>query len=600
MAYSSRVRGALCGLALLAAGVIPAGASTLDGAWAERVQIVYQETTRSVTRVKIRVWDQHPERGLDFTWEPARGEPNSGVAADGTINGKGKLVWRVRGSASYDPKTIFSVYQGELLGGRPNGRGRLEIRSGEVFEGDWVDGRLHGSGLHIDAAGNRYEGEFAAGVAQGPGRLMARTGEIFSGAFRNGLKHGRGKTTLAGGTSYVSEWAFGEEVGGTRPNAIVDAGVGGLLKAQSGGGDAGKVEISTSVDQRMTQQSDMQYQHLVRDEDVAIYPVAQEINDAWNGTNKIEATNYPYEFIDWEDAPAFVEVGLQTTDGSRVKIENLELQVASSDSYRKPMLSLNGHVGCVGYRPTFSVVNHGWGKVQNARMSVQFTNAEAGDNASRSFERDLGEFDAGLDIGLGDILAEAGVDTGKLESGRFSCQSADSLNVCRSQVFNTVGFGEIADFVWGEDKLFTTARGTLSYDWADDFGNVYQAAEPFQVDVALATIELPPSLAECGDGFGGSPEALRYQDVKLPVGKQNYVVEMPMRGNRNLSEYIARLKMSAEMSSFHQFQTVARFADGSERRSKTVSLFYFRPRPPTFQSAIQLPVCYLPETVGGC
>ena len=599
MAYS-RVFGAISALALLVGIVVPAYSTEPNGAWAERVQIVYQDATRSVTRVKVRVWDQHPERGLDFTWEPARGEENSGIAADGTISGKGKLVWRVRGSASYDPKTIFSVYQGEMRDGRPNGRGRLEIRSGEVFEGDWVNGALEGSGIHVDAAGDRYEGEFVGGVAQGPGRLMAKTGEIFSGAFRNGLKHGKGKTTLAGGTTYVSEWAFGKEIAGTRPSAVVDAGVGGLLKAQSGGGDAGKVEISTSIDQRMTQQSDMQYQHLVRDEDVAIYPVAQEINDAWNGTNKIEATTYPYEFIDWEDAPAFVEIGLQTTDGSRVKVEDLELQVASSDSYRKPMLSLTGHVGCVGYRPTFSLVNNGWGKVQNARMSVQFTNAEAGENASRSFERTLGEFDNGLDVALGDVLSEAGVDTAKLENERFSCQSADSLNVCRSQVFNNVGFGEIADFISGEDKLFTTAMGTVSYDWADDFGNVYQAAEPFRVDVALVTIELPPALAECGDGFGGSPEALRYQDVKLPVGQRDYVVEMPMRGNKNVSEYVARLKMSAEMSSFHQFQTVAKFADGSERRSKTVSLFYFRPRPVTFQSSVQLPVCYLPETAGGC
>ena len=46
--------------------------------------------------------------------------------------------------------------------------------------------------------------------------------------------------------------------------------VGGLLKAQDGGGDAGKVEIGVVVDERMTQQSDMQYQHLVREEDIAI------------------------------------------------------------------------------------------------------------------------------------------------------------------------------------------------------------------------------------------------------------------------------------------------------------------------------------------
>ena len=36
----------------------------------------------------------------------------------------------------------------------------------------------------------------------------------------------------------------------------------------------------------------------------------------------------------------------------------------------------------------------------------------------------------------------------------------DSINVCRSQVFNSVGFGEIADFVWGDAKLMTAVKGT--------------------------------------------------------------------------------------------------------------------------------------------
>ena len=144
----------------------------------------------------------------------------------------------------------------------------------------------------------------------------------------------------------------------------------------------------------------------------------------------------------------------------------------------------------------------------------------------------------------------------------------DSIGVCRSQVFNSVGFGEIADFVWGDAKLMTAVKGSLSYSWADDLGNIYQVTEPFRADISLAVIEVPNELAECGDGFGGSPEALRYQDVKLPINRRDYVVDLPLRGNKNISSYTARLKMSSEMSSFHQFQAVAKFADGSERRSE--------------------------------
>ena len=592
--------GALLFFLLTTAALADGSATGQPGAWAERVQILYQEDSRSVVRKKVRVWDPHPGKNLDFVWEPEKGQPGGGVGQDGLVSGKGKLVWRVRGSASYDPRTVFSAYSGEMRNGRPDGMGRLEIRSGEVLEGAWKAGQLDGEGTRIDAEGNRYEGSFVGGRPHGPGRLLSRNGEIYVGPFVDGLRHGKGRVTLAGGTSYESVWERDREVGGGLPDRLADAGVGGLLRAQSGGGQAGKVEISTVVDQRITQQADMQYQHLVRDQDVAIYPVDEEMNHAWNGTGLITTSDYAFNAIDWEDAPAFVEVDLATTDNSRVKLDRLELQVSASDAFRKPMLSLGNHLGCVGFRPSFTVYNHGWGGVKNASVSLRFVGEGGEGEGTRSFTRPISDFDSGTDVVIKDIIAEAGVDTDKLENQRFSCQSMDRLNVCRSQVFNSVGFGEIADYVWGEDKLFTTAVGTFDYDWSDDNGNTYQASESFQVDIALATIELPKELAECGDGFGGSPEALRYQDVQLRIGEQNYVVDLPLRGNKTVREYTARLKMWAEMSSFHQFQAVASFADGSERRSKTVSLFYYRPRPSAYESRMELPMCYLDPTGGGC
>jgi hypothetical protein len=595
--------GLLSGVAMLAtlSAVAADNGRGSAGAWTERVQVIYLSQSRSVVRKTVKVWDPHPALGLDFVWEPASGvEP--GIAADGSISGKGKLVWRVRGSASYDPKTVYSSYSGEMRDGRPYGKGRLEVRSGEVFDGDWVNGLLDGEGVHIDADGNRFEGGFSAGRPNGKGRYYARTGEIFEGSFVHGLRQGKGRTRLAGGTTYESEWDRGKEVDGRRPDALADAMVGGLLRAQDSGGDAGKVEIGVAVDERMTQQSDMQYQHLVRDEDIAIYPVDEGMNAAWNGTGPINAYSGSFDSIDWEtEPPAFVEVDVGTGDGSRVKFSGLELQVQVSDAYRKPMLSLEGHRGCVGFRPTFTLKNNGWGDVKDASISIQFTgeNPDEG-NASRTFTKSVGSFGNGSDVSMDDLIAQAGVDTQKLASERFSCQSMESINVCRSQVFNSVGFGEIADFVWGEQTLMTSVKGTLNYSWSDDYGNAYQAAEPFRADIQLAYIEVPDNLAECGDGFGGSPEALRYQDVDLPINQRDYVVELPMRGSKNLAHYVARLKMHSQMSSFHQFQVVAKFADGSERRSKAVSLFYYRPKPSDFVSTATPAACYLPPESQGC
>src|SRR4029453_10447713 len=86
--------GLLASVAIASAlGVASAGrADGGTGAWAERVQVIYLSQSRSVERRTVRVWDQHPEMKLDFTWEPAAGA-EAGIAADGAVSGKGKRAW---------------------------------------------------------------------------------------------------------------------------------------------------------------------------------------------------------------------------------------------------------------------------------------------------------------------------------------------------------------------------------------------------------------------------------------------------------------------------------------------------------------------------
>ncbi|RUW96637.1 hypothetical protein EOA30_29570, partial [Mesorhizobium sp. M8A.F.Ca.ET.059.01.1.1] len=147
MARARAVLGIAAALMLATPMLSPAFADTAPGAWAERVQILYQSRTRSVLRRMVRVWDFQPEKNLDFTWEPAAGQsPDRTIAEDGTVNGKGRLVWRVRGSANYDPKTVYSSYFGSVRNGRLDGQGRLELRSGEVFDGLWLEGEFNGKG----------------------------------------------------------------------------------------------------------------------------------------------------------------------------------------------------------------------------------------------------------------------------------------------------------------------------------------------------------------------------------------------------------------------------------------------------------------------
>ncbi len=577
---------ALALLCFLAPGSVRTAAAG-EGAWAERVQVLLGADRRSVERRQVRVWDFQPEKQLDFLWEPAL-ESGAGLRADGTADGRGKLVWRVRGAASYDPDAVWSTFAGELRNGKPNGRGRLEIRTGEVFEGFWRDGKLEGEGVHVDAAGNRYQGSFQAGIESDGGRLMLRTGAVFTGTFRNGLRDGSGTMLLPGGTRYPSHWTAGVEDTRQRPDILADATIGGLLRADSTGGSAGKVELGIAVDGRMTQRADMKYQQAVRDEDIAIYPEDKGQNDAWNGSGEVTAYAGAFDGVDWDDAPAFVEVDLDTTDGKRVRLDSLQMQVSQSDAYRKPMFSLVSHQGCVGYRPSFTLLNRGWGNPSNAVLSVSFTGAEPDGAQTRAFTVPLGDFSDGIEVDLGGALRAAGADTQKLAAERLSCDSMDKIEACRTRLLGDVNLGDVASFVWSEDSdrrvLSTTAVGTIEYDWSDDGGQGFHASEAFRAPIQLAVISTPKEIAEGGDGFGGPPEARRYRDIHLETGKTDYSFDLPIRGNPNLSSYQARLKLYAPMSSVHQFRIAAKFADGSVRESKPVTLFYFRPKDASFES----------------
>lgn len=601
-----RLRRFLVAASALAIGVTSAfsqaGDTAAVQAWplAERTQVIYDAVSRSVSRVAVKVVDPHPELGLDFVWEPARGnwpgvEPGSGLAT-----GPGTLTWRVKGSADYDPAGVFSTYRGGMLSGAPHGQGRIERRDGSFEEGVWQAGRIEGMGSSRDAAGNRYDGAFAAGLFEGRGRLAFADGSIYEGEFRAGRRHGTGTTLLAGGTRYTSQWRDGAEQAGTRPDVVADLAVGGLIRAQTGGGDAGKVEMSVVVDQRITAQQQVQFQHLVRDEDVAVYPVDQAANDAWNGGGTIIENYDHFARIEPDDVYAFMQVGMKTTDDSRVRLDSMELEVAYSDAYRKPMLSLESHLGCVGFRPTFSFMNHGWGPVENPRMTVRFTSDERPGEATPDYSVAIDGFAEGVDVSVRDALVQAGVDARKLETERFFCESYDRIGECRAQVLGSVDFGRVGGFVTGENILQTLATGEIAYDYSDDRGNVYSVQENFRVPITLTVVEISEDVAECGDGGAMAAEALRYIDVELPVGSENYAIDLPIRGNKNVKDYTARLKIFSEMSSLHSFTPVIKFADGSTRRSKPVTLFYYKPRPwPDFYSEVQLPQCYLDAGFGG-
>lgn len=588
----------LAGLVLLAAST--AFAAPIGGTvTAERVQVFLDPASGTLVRRAVRAVDQHPELKLEFLWEPAEAGVTT-LRSDGLIEGRGRLTWRLAGAADYDRGAVYSVYDGEMKAGLPDGQGRLTLRTGERMEGHFSGGALDGKGWRSFANGDRYDGEFRAGRAQGAGRLARADGSVHQGRFENGMPHGEGHLAMANGTRFDSEWIAGREAGPRRNVRNAPSNAGGLVHAQqASGGDAEKMEIGFTIDERLNQEAAMQYQHFVRDEDVAIYPVEKEVNDAWAGSREITMGTWPFDMTDWDDAPAFVELNLATTDGSKAKIDSLELQVSESLAVLKPFLALESHQGCVGFRPTFDFLNFGWGEAREAKLTLTFTN-EDNTAQTREFSAGIGTFDQGIDVSLRDVLQQAGVDVAALDSKRFKCASADELEACKAKVMKDVNFGEVAPAVWGDDRLYTTATGKIDYNWVDANGDSWDQSEPFRVDIALARIEYPAELAECGDGFPGSPEALRYIDVDLPLGRKDYSVPLAVRGNKNIKDYTARLKMHSARTSYHSLRGVAHFADGSVLQSKPVSFYFFHPRTPEFTSQTTPAACYLPPDDSAC
>jgi hypothetical protein len=597
-------------------GLMLAGASVAEQAptlsavtISEKLHVIYDPHSREVTRRMVRVFDPHPEMALEFSWDPAPGNW-PGVTPDGFATGAGVLSWRVPGAASYDPRAVHHTYEGAVLNGRFEGEGRLTYRDGSFYRGNWVAGVLQGPGEYLDAAGNRYEGPLVDGKPEGQGILRSAEGWVYTGGFSNGLRDGHGAIIEPGGLRYTVEMVAGVMQSSTKPVVYADSLLGGLLPAQSGG-DAGKTQIAVTADTRLGQQQEVGYAHYAQNGEVLIVPLRDRWRDVWNGTGGI-GTFFDYASLgdaEWADNRAHTQFRLATQDGSRVRLKSLDLAVDYSLPHLRPVLVTEDHYGCTGFRPSFNFLNYGWGQVENATARVGFRNGDAVDWAARHttppstpwYQVDVGSFDQGMDVYIRNALIDAGVDVTALENRRFTCPSAEVLETCKAQIQKDLNLGALTGLISGWGDLQTDMIGELSYDWVDAFGERHHEVQSFSATISLAAIEVPGGLAECGDGGAFALQAPQYLDVDLPYDAQAYRINIPVRGNPNVSSLLSGLRFYAERSSIHQMQMEATFADGSVRKSAPVKLFFLHNRTPEFQSGTTPAICTLPpERAASC
>lgn len=78
-----------------------------------------------------------------------------------------------------------SIYEGELLDGMKDGRGKIKWPNGSSYEGEWHKDQISGQGTMHMENGDIYQGLFLKGMAHGRGTYRKKNGTEFTGTFVN-------------------------------------------------------------------------------------------------------------------------------------------------------------------------------------------------------------------------------------------------------------------------------------------------------------------------------------------------------------------------------------------------------------------------------
>ena len=110
-------------------------------------------------------------------------------------NGYGKFI--------YDDGDI---YEGDFVNGKREGQGTYTSKSGKVHIGRFANNQPNGKGKLKYPDGENYEGDFVNGKFEGQGTYNFKNGEVYVGQFANGTSNGKGKETYLNGDSSSSCW----------------------------------------------------------------------------------------------------------------------------------------------------------------------------------------------------------------------------------------------------------------------------------------------------------------------------------------------------------------------------------------------------------
>jgi len=155
-----------------------------------------------------------PSGQVRFRWD--NGDTFDGQMLDGKRNGKGKMVWANGQIYDGDWRDDVAVgegslifmngdrYQGQVRNGIPEGRGKKQFANGDSYEGNFANGIADGEGVHTQRDGSRYTGQFKAGIKHGRGKYAWASGQVYEGEWVDDRPEGKGSLTFANGGGTVA------------------------------------------------------------------------------------------------------------------------------------------------------------------------------------------------------------------------------------------------------------------------------------------------------------------------------------------------------------------------------------------------------------
>src|SRR5437868_5913983 len=141
-----------------------------------------------IGRSDCRVVNSNPQPNERVEW--------SGACKDGFAHGSGVLEWYVGG-------TLSSRYRGTLVNGSGDGVGELDfLLTNNRYEGEFREGRLHGTGQHTLPNGRVIAGRFERGEVVGEVTVTGPGSFRYQGTWRQGQPEGNGHVTYSNGVFY--------------------------------------------------------------------------------------------------------------------------------------------------------------------------------------------------------------------------------------------------------------------------------------------------------------------------------------------------------------------------------------------------------------